>query len=136
MRVISSEELDLVSGGSASEQQSIPKKSQDGSFLESIGNFISSLFGGGSESSSNSCVASSNNFSGTTVTQTCGAGGVSTVTTTSPGYFSQVTTTPNAGVSGGGSYGPGSFKGSYSGGFTVTTTNCMGGKCSTISSRR
>ena len=138
MRVISSEELELVSGGAnEDEHYARAKKDQDGGGLwGSIGNFISGLFGGGSGSSSSSCVASSNSTGGTTTTQTCGAGGVSTVTTTSPGYFSQTTTTPRPGVSASGSYGPGSLQGSYTGGFTVTMTNCIGGKCSTTTSYR
>lgn len=138
MRVISSEELDLVSGGAnEDEHYARAKKDQDGGgFWGSIGNFMSGLFGGSSGASSNSCVPSSNSAGSTTTTQTCGAGGVSTVTTTSPGYFSQTITTPNPAVSAAGRYGPGSLQGSYTGGFTVTTNTCIGGKCSTTTSHR
>lgn len=136
MRVISSEELDLVSGGLNDEtHHAVAKKTDAVSIWESIGNFFSGLFGGGSGSSSNSCVPSSNTSGGFTTTQSCGAGGVSTVTTTSPGYFNQTTTTPNPSVSASGSYGPGSLHGSYSGGFTVNSITCIGGRCTTSRSQ-
>jgi hypothetical protein len=137
MRVISSEELDLVSGGENDDtHHAVAKKADDGGFLGSIGNFISGLFGGGSAPSSNSCVPSSSSSGSGTTTQTCGAGGVSTVTTTGPGYFSQTTTAPNPGVTASGRYGPGAFSGSYNGGHTVTTITCIGGRCSGPTSRR
>lgn len=107
MRVISSKELDLVSGGLSKLEQT----TGNGSFWDSVNSFVSLIFGGSFGSSSNSCVPSSNSAGGFTTTQTCGAGGVSTVTTTSRGYFSQSTTTPNPDISFGGKYGPGSFKG-------------------------
>lgn len=133
MRVISSEELDLVSGGvNEDDHYAKAKKDQDGGgFWGSIGNFISGLFGGSSGSSSNSCVPSSSSAGGTTTTQTCGAGGVSTVTTTGNGMFERTTTTPNPGGSAGGNFGRIGLQGGYTGGFTVTTTTCIGGKCNT-----
>jgi hypothetical protein len=135
MRIISSEELDLISGGTPAGYE--PPKLTDGGGSSSIWgavvSFVSGLFGGGS-ASSNSCVPSSSSSGGTMTTQTCGAGGVSTSTTTGPGYFNQVTTTPNPAVSVSGSYGPGNIKGEYSAGFTVTTTSCINGRCTTTSS--
>ena len=136
MRVISSEELDLVSGGLNDEtHHAVAKKTDSVSIWESIGNFFSGIFGGGSGSSGNSCVPTSNSSGAFTTTQTCGGGGVSTVTTTGPGYFSQTTTTPNPGVSASGSYGPGALHGSYTGGFTSTTITCIGGRCTAPTSR-
>jgi hypothetical protein len=55
---------------------------------------------------------------------------VSTVTTSGNGVFTQTTTTPNPGGSAGVRYGAGSLQGSYTGGFTVTTFTCIGGRCS------
>ena len=137
MRVISSEELDLVSGGENDDtHHAVAKKADDGGFLGSIGNFISGLFGGGSGSSGNPCVPSSNSSGGITTTQTCGAGGVSTVTTTGAGYFSQTITTPNPGFTASGNYGPGGLHVSYNGGYTATTITCIGGRCPAPTSRR
>lgn len=137
MRVISSEELDLVSGGLTDEtHHPVAKKTDTVSIWESIGNFFSGIFGGGSGSSGNSCVPTSNTSGGMMTTQTCGAGGVSTVTTSGPGYFSQTITTPNPGFTASGNYGPGGLHVGYNGGYTATTITCIGGRCTGPTSRR
>ncbi|WP_157201736.1 hypothetical protein [Massilia sp. Root335] len=120
MRIISSAEVAAVSGG-------------DGWVDAAIGAIEDLLgIGGGSSGSSSgsSCQPYSNNNGSTSVTQTCGAGGVSTVVTTSPGVVITQTVTPATGVSASGSYGPGSVSGSYNGAPTVTTVTCINGSCS------
>lgn len=124
MRIISSMEVAAVSGGDGWVDSAIAAIED----LLGIG-------GGGGGGGGGSCQPYSNNNGSTSVTQTCGAGGVSTTVTTSPGVVITQVTTPASGVSASGSYGPGSLSGSYAGAPTVTTTTCINGSCNTTVSR-
>ena len=131
MRIISKEELDLVSGGAKVEDKADAAqlvKKQNG-WLSGIGEFLSGIFGGGSAGPS--CQPSSSTTNGVTTTQSCGANGVSTTTQSGPGFFSQSVTTPNAGGNASASFGGFSFTGGYGGGSTTIITTCMGGRCTT-----
>lgn len=129
MRIISSEELNLVSGGSqASDSVATAQKVQkQNGWFDTIGNFISGLFGGGS--SGPACQPSSYQANGTTVTQLCGPNGVSTTITSGRGYVITSVTTPNAGGNASLSFGTVGANGGYSGGYTTTITTCNGGSC-------
>lgn len=118
MRVISSVEMDEVAGGD--------------SLLIQFKDLFEEWFGHSSnEGTGSGCIPSSNSAGGYTTMQSCGAGGVSTLTTTGPNYFSQSVTAPNAGASISGSYGPAGGQGKISGGYTTTTTTIIKGKVTT-----
>lgn len=127
MRIISSEELDLVAGGSVDEQKPTKKKDDGGGFFGALSSFLGGLFGSGG---GNGCVPSSNTSNGITTTQTCGPNGVGTTTITGPGYAIVQTAVPSAGASG--SVSVGNVRGSvnYSGGTNVTTTSVINGRVS------
>lgn len=76
------------------------------------------------------CVPSSNTSGGVTTTQTCGANGVSTVTTSGPGYVIIQNSAPSTTLSGGVTVGKVGVQAGGSGPMTVTTTTCIGGRCS------
>ena len=128
MRIISSEELALVSGGDNESTQAKKATDGGGGFWGGLGGFFYSLFGGGS--SSNSCTPSSTTAGGMTTTQTCGANGVSTVSITGPGYLLVQTSVPNPGGSGSASFGRVGVNAAYNGGTTVTTTSIVNGRVS------
>ena len=113
MRIISNVELDAVSGGE----------------WWNSWDDLKEVFGFGS--SAPSCTPSSVTNGSTTIAQTCGSGGVSTTIVTSPGVVNIVTTTPGTSGSVGGNYGPAGVNGSITGSGSITTTNCIGGKCTT-----
>lgn len=130
MRIISSEELALVAGGEGAKE--IPaKQKDDGGVLGAIGAFLSGLFG--NSGGGGACVPSTNTSGGITTTQSCGAGGVSSLTTSGPGFFTQSISTPNAGGSASATYGIGTAHGNFSGGYTTMTTTCISGRCTTVS---
>jgi len=127
MRIISSEEWDLVAGGSVGEQDKPTKKKDDGGgFFGAIGSFLGGLFGGGG----GGCEPYSHTSGSVTTTQTCGPNGTSTTTTSGPGYVIMQTVMPGAG--GSGSIGVGTVRGSvnYNGGTNVTTTTIINGRVS------
>lgn len=128
MRIISSEELDLVAGGSIGEQDQPTKQKDDGGFFGALGAFFGGLFGG--DSGSNTCVPSSNTANGVTTTQTCGANGVSTTTISGPGYVVVQNTVPKAGGSASIMVGGVKATGSIGGGASVTTTSIVNGRVS------
>lgn len=128
MRIVSSEELDLVAGGSVGEQDKPTKQKDEGGFLGTISSFFSSLFGSGT--SGNTCVPSSNTSNGVTTTQSCGANGVSTTTVSGPGYVILQTAAPNAGGSGSINVGRIGATGGYNGGASVSTTTIVNGRVS------
>jgi hypothetical protein len=131
MRIISSEELNLVAGGGAADHDKIPKKKDDGGFFSAIGSMLSSIFGGGSASGGNTCVPSSNTSNGVTTSQTCGANGTSTTTVSGPGYVIVQNVGPNAGGSGSISLGRISATGGYKGGSSMSTSTFVNGRVST-----
>lgn len=131
MRIISSDELALVSGGY--EETPRPRNKDDGGVWGGLVSLITGFFTGGG-APANACVPSSVTSGGTTIMQSCGAGGVSTVTTMGSGVFNQSTTTANAGFSASGGYGGGSITSGYSGGSTTTTITCINGSCRTTTS--
>jgi hypothetical protein len=130
MRIISSEELDLVAGGSVGDQNKVTKKTDDGGggVLGAIASFFSSVFGGGSGGST--CVPSSNTSNGVTTTQSCGANGISTTTVSGPGYVIVQSATSNSGASGSISVGRIGATGGYNGGSSLTTTTIINGRVS------